>query len=389
MNFSIIISEYCIVSLVLLAILVITVCIWTARRYNAVSRAVKAEKEEGDLPPVSVVVYTSDDTESLAKTLPRIMQQDYPQFQVVVADDGVYDNTKDFMLEATLKYPNLHYTSVPTGTRNLSRRKLALTLGIKAAKYDYIVTTADNCYPAGNQWLRNMMRNFTPSIDVVIGASNYNFEDDNARGKRTRAYDVVFSKVQYLSAALHGKPYRGDGNNLAYRKESFFSEKGYSRTLNLQNGDDDIFINEIANNENTAVELSPESCMTVKHYDVKKAYRNEKLRYGFTLSYLKTFAKYSTSIITAFRWLIIPAFVAVVLFSGWNILPIIAAVVLIVALKVNDMVMFRKASAALNGRKLLFSIPYLVMKRPFVTLYYKLLTHKQRRANYTSLHKKL
>ena len=389
MNFSIILSEYCIASLALLAILVITVCIWTARRYNAVSRAVKAGKKEGNLPPVSVIVYTSDDTENLAKTLPMIMAQDYPQFQVVVADDGVYDSTKDYMLEATLKYPNLHYTSVPGGTRNLSRRKLALTLGIKAAKYDYIVTTADNCYPAGNRWLKSMMRNFTPGTDVVIGTSNYAPEDDCARGKRSRAYDVVFSKAQYLSAALHGKPYRGDGNNLAYRKELFFSEKGYSRTLNLQNGDDDIFINEIATGDNTAVELSPESRMTVKAYDVKKNYRNEKLRYGFTLSYLKTFAKYSTSIITALRWLAIPVFAAVVWFANWNLVPVIAALILVVILVVVDIVMFRKVSVALHGRKMLFCIPFLVMKRPFVTFYFKLLNHKLRRANYTNLHKKL
>ena len=389
MDFSLIIPPICIILLAVFALLAVTVCIWVSRRSLAVSKAVKAEKEESGFPPVSVIVYSDGDTENLGKTLPLILHQDYPEFQVIVADDGVFEGTKDYMLEATVKYPNLHYCSVPKDTRNLSRRKLALTLGIKAAKYDYIVTTADNCFPAGNRWLKSMMRNFKPGTDVVIGCSATDPADDRKYGKRTRAYDAVFSTVQYLSAALHGKPYRGDGNNLAYRKENFFAEKGYSQTLNLQFGDDDIFVSAIANGDNTAVELSPESRMTERNYDAVKAYRNDKLRYGFTLSYLKTFAKYSTSIISALRWLAIPVFAGIVYFGGLNLLPASIAVLIALVWAVMDIVMFRKASAALNGRKLMLTVPYFTLKRPFVTFAYKLLNKRRRRANFTSLHKKL
>jgi hypothetical protein len=43
---------------------------------------------------------------------------------------------------------------------------------------------------------------------------------------------------------------------MAYRKSLFFEQKGFSAHLNLQRGDDDLFINQVAKGFNTKVETA-------------------------------------------------------------------------------------------------------------------------------------
>lgn len=380
------------VGLAVVATMALVLICWHIRRYGAVAAVNKendSEIEDDKLPPVSVIVYTSDDTENLCRTLPMFMSQNYPKYQVILVDDSFEEHTKDYMLEASVIYPELHYTYIPRGTSNLSRRKLSLTLGIKAAKYDYVLTTASNCYPSGADWLRTMMRNFKPGIEVVIGNSHIQSGIDNEKGCNYRNYDRVVGAVQYLASAIHGVPYRGDGNNLAYRKDLFFARKGFSQSLNLHYGDDDMFVDEITNGDNTAVELSELGRVTTRYENPVRAYRDDKLRYGFTMRYLSTFSKYSTALISTLRYVFVAAVVAVVCAAGYNWLPIVVALLLLVAEWGVEIVMFRKSATVVGGRKLRFSIPVFALYRPLDNFRYKMLNIKLRRANFTSRRKKI
>ena len=97
-----------------------------------------------------------------------------------------------------------------------------------------------------------MARNFTSRAQIVLGYSGYE------RGKgwlhKRVSFDNLFTSMRYLGYALAGKPYMGIGRNMAYRKELFYAQKGFSAHLNLQRGDDDLFINKTATAENTRIE---------------------------------------------------------------------------------------------------------------------------------------
>jgi hypothetical protein len=87
------------------------------------------------------------------------------------------------------------------------------------------------------------------------------------------AYDNLLGGLQYLSEALVNKPYTGNGRNLAYRKDEFFQHKGYSHSLSLHAGDDDLFVNEVATERNTRVEYSPDSItlmMPIERFSIWK-----------------------------------------------------------------------------------------------------------------------
>ena len=72
-------------------------------------------------------------------------------------------------------------------------------------------------------------------------------------------FDTLMIAVQYLSYAIAGIPYMGVGRNLAYRKSLFYKNKGFASHYGLLSGDDDLFVNETATRENTAVEFHPDS----------------------------------------------------------------------------------------------------------------------------------
>ena len=52
-----------------------------------------------ELPPLSVILCARNEAENLRKILPAILEQDYPQFEVIVINDASTDDTEDILLE--------------------------------------------------------------------------------------------------------------------------------------------------------------------------------------------------------------------------------------------------------------------------------------------------
>lgn len=350
---------------------------------------VKEDEDNGfvdptTLPQASVIIYAQDQTENLAALLPDVLGQDYPAgFEVIVVNEGESDSTSDLVNQLELQHRNLYLTFTPEGARNLSRKKLALTLGIKAARYPVVVITNANVRLNSDRWLQLMTRHFNEGKDVVIGASAIDINDDNRMGKRRRAFDRVIQAIIYLSAAIGHKPYRGDGFNIAYRRDLFFANKGFSSALNLHYGDDDIFINEIVTSDNTAVELTPESITIPKFYNQARAHKELKLRYNFTGKFIKKASPRFFGFSSLMMWLWLAASVVAIVFSLPNLVPTIAVVVLMLAMWIPIVMIWRKAMKALCSRKLLFSLPWLVLTRPIANFLYRIKGWRTRGRNYT------
>ena len=208
--------------------------------------------------PVSVIVYTKNETENLHNHLPLLLEQEYPQFEVIVINDGSTDESNDVLKRFEHTYKHLYHTYIPEDTKYLSRKKLSLTVGIKAARYETLLFTEANCRPASPHWIAQMMTAYSSEkTKIVLGFSSY----PHHKGffHKQVAYDNLVRGAEYLSSALKHHPYAGNGYNLSYKKELFFAHKGYSKFLNLQAGDDDLFINEVATPTNTEVVFTPES----------------------------------------------------------------------------------------------------------------------------------
>lgn len=340
---------------------------------------------EGVAVPVSVIVYATDQADSLRHLLPVLLGQNYnAPFEVIVVNEGESDATVEVVERLRLIHDNLYLTYTPDGARQLSRKKLALTIGIKAAHHPVVVQTTASAVIDSDDWLAHMTAPFADkSTEVVIGLSHLDHNNDRGIGKAMRTFNSSADDTTWIWSALSGRPYRGSELNLAYTRESFFNNRGFSRSLNLKNGDDDIFISEIARPHNTAVVLNPVAMVTRHNRNIAKAYSNLRDRYYFTGRNISHLWRRIFAAGTWLLWIIIALCAAAAIILWPNLLGLTVAAVFVIGLLVAVTIVWRKTVYALSGRKLLFSIPVLTLCRPFANTVAKIKSTAHRRHNYT------
>ena len=251
-----------------------------------IARKPRPEKPVADEPPVSVIVYAKNESENLRKHLPDLLTQDYPAYEVIVINDGSTDESDEVLKTLSNEYKHLYHTYIPEDAKYLSRKKLSLTLGIKAAKYDILLFTEANCRPLTPQWVRSMAEGYrSDETEIVLGFCAYR----HYKGffHKLVAYDNLFTGLQALSSALTRHPYTGNGRNLSYRKYLFFEQKGYSHSLYLHAGDDDLFVNEAATARNTEATYTPDSLTEMAPIEYFSIWKEMKVSRAATQKYYK------------------------------------------------------------------------------------------------------
>ena len=337
---------------------------------------------ETDLPPVSVIISARNESENLQKNLPYVLEQDYPNFEVIVINDGSTDESEDVLTIFEEKYTNLYHTFTPDGARYISRKKLAITLGIKASKHNWLVFTDADCRPASNDWLKLMARNFSPRTDIVLGYSGY--EQEKGWFQRKVAFSNLFMSMRYLGFALINKPYMAIGRNMAYRKELFFKNKGFSSHLNLQRGDDDLFINEVATSFNTRVETSPNAVIRMEPAYSFKSWKEEKVSYLATSHYYHGLQRYWLGFETTSRLLFITATIAAIVVGAINMQWIVLGVALLAYILryVMQAIIINQTAADFGEKKYYLTLPLFDIIQPLDVLNFKLFRKIRGKADY-------
>ena len=316
-------------------------------------------------PPVSVIVLVKNEFYDLNDFLPSILEQNYPHFEVIIVNDGHSDENELALTVLQNKYANLYATRIPDGTRSISRKKLALSLGIKASKHELLLfTEADSC-PKSPEWISLMLRHIRDSKSIVLGLS----VKEKKKGFLSSfiAFDYLFSNLKFLTLALFNRPYAGDGHNLLYTKDHFEREKGYCKYHFLAPGEDDLFINTIANKHNTSVELSPDSVVETKIEGIYD-YRQRKIDREAASYFMKKgpvcFWRIESYTRVAFYLFLIFCFVEKELVS---LLPIAAAAVFILRL-LSQIVVWFKIHKSLKLGRLPFFLPFYDFFQPFMNV---------------------
>ncbi len=391
MYFSFGLPLYSGILLVIGLLLTVVLAMWHGVRAKRLVRFVQEEERrdylaEEQLPGVSVIVYARNDADWLERFLPLILQQNYPSFEVIVVDDGSDDGSKDLLSDMLTRYAHLRVTFSPNDTRALSRKKLAIMIGIKASQHDIVLTTNANCRMMSDDWLRLMMRNFVSGIDVVLGYSHFRYHKDVTPGRFYRVFDAVVVSVQWLLYAMRGKPYRGTSDNMAYRKKLFFDAQGFSKSLDLRWGEDDVFVSEIVRNRNSRLELSTDSQIHAYYNNVSHAHSRLKLRRDFTSRFVVQFPFWTQGLMSLCNYVRLLCLAGAVALDCFNVLPAVVALLLSMASWVFTILPFRRCASLLQAPKLLLSIPLFVMWRPVVNMFYRMRGAKVKASNYTSIY---
>lgn len=255
----------------------------------------KAQKITPKKIPISVIVCAKNEEENVINFIPLLAEQNYPDFEIVLIDDASNDNTLAIFEDFEKQYPNVRLVKVQNNEAFWGNKKYALTLGIKAAKKEYLLFTDADCYPTSKEWITAMSSQFTMQKTIVLGYGKYEKIAKSFLNKIIR-FETLLTAVQYFSWAKMGHPYMGVGRNLAYKKEEFFNVNGFIEHMKVRSGDDDLFINQAANARNTAIAFMPESFTYSKPKTTYKDWITQKRRHIATANYYKKFDKFQLGV---------------------------------------------------------------------------------------------
>lgn len=224
-------------------------------------------------PRISILITAHDNALELDNHLPTLLSQDYPGiFEVIVVAEKGDGSTED-VLKRYLNNRKLYYTFIPDSSRYMSRKKLMITLGVKAARYEWILLTEASSTPLSDTWLKTFAKNMTDDTNLVLGYSNY--------AKEAPAYyrfEQLRNACYCLNKAKGGIAYRTNSNNVAFKKEEFINKGGYRGNLQFLRGEYDFLVNKYAKREQAAVETDINSWV-VDAKPSKKAWRQLHANY--------------------------------------------------------------------------------------------------------------
>jgi glycosyltransferase involved in cell wall biosynthesis len=314
-----------------LAWLIQMIYYWTL--YSRLAFYREKPKDTG-IRPVSVIICAKNEYQNLLRNLPSVLEQDYPEYEVIVVNDASDDDSIELLNSLTRNYKHLRIFDLERNLNFFSGKKFPLSLGIKSARHEIILLTDADCQPSSPQWIKKMMANYDNQTEIVLGYGT--FKKTVGFLNQLIRYDAFLVAMQYLSFALAGSPYMGVGRNLSYKRDLFYRAKGFTSHYKLKSGDDDLFINRAANRGNTRIEISPDAhtISTAKaslvqwilqkrrHYSTARYYR-PVYKFLLSLGYISKLFLYLSFIallILKYNWLIALIAFSVYFISHWVIL---------------------------------------------------------------------
>jgi glycosyltransferase involved in cell wall biosynthesis len=291
--------------------------------YKDEERAVTSEH------PVSIIICARDEADNLSKNLPGVLVQDYKtSHEIVLVNDNSADDGQYVIDEFQKSFKNINHIHLTQEAKMISGKKFPLSIGIKSAKYEIVLLTDADCTPASEFWIQKMQNAYDEKIEIVLGYGAYH-KRPGLLNKLIR-FETFHTALQYLSYALAGKPYMGVGRNLSYKKDVFFRNKGFSSINQIPSGDDDLFINKVANATNTAIVIDPEAHTVSEPKKRWSDWMTQKYRHYTTGRYYKPLHKFLLGLYSASLFWLYPLLAVSIIFYNWWLALAVYAIRLII-----------------------------------------------------------
>ena len=255
-----------IIVLALTALGSLSLCYYYLAVFMALGRK-QTELKRSEPKPVSVVICARNERVNLERFLPLILNQEHPDFEVVVVDDASYDGTAEFLSDLATQHPQLNIVTITAEQKRTAGKKMALTLGFKRASKDIFLLTDADCSPASKHWISGMTNGMKDGI--VLGYGGY--ERRKGLLNLLIRFDTYSTAVMFLSAALRGRAYMGVGRNMAYTRGHYYDNGGFKSHYHIMSGDDDLMVNHTADKGNVTIRINePTHTLSIPKVNWKK-----------------------------------------------------------------------------------------------------------------------
>ncbi len=258
--------------------------------YKTTRKQARLEKE----PPISVVIAMfAEDYDFVEHRLPLFLAQQQVTFEVVIVYVGSDRDFFEDLQRIRQNFPQVVVTKIELNPRFPISPKMALNVGIKSAHYEHVIFSTTDVAPTSDRWLALMAKGFTRG-EVVIGYCGMenprsSSSDDlpaTMRPSRLAAYLIrtsrMMTSVEWIASAVKGRPYRGIRHTIGITKTSYFGTMNGFGFLNMNIGEDDLFLQKILTRDNVAVVLSPRATLREKMWGGMKWWTDQQRYYGAT-----------------------------------------------------------------------------------------------------------
>jgi len=309
----------------------------------------KPRKPYDSTPPVTVIICAKNEYLNLEENLPAFLEQDYPDYEVLVINDGSDDDTELLLHEYKGRFPRLRVVQLQKNVNFFSGKKFPLAIGIKEARHNMLLLTDADCRPDSPHWIASMVSGFDPATEIVLGYGPYR----KSKGLLNQLirYDSFFIALQYLSYALAGQAYMGVGRNLAYRREVFYRVKGFTSHYKVASGDDDLFVNQAATPRNVRIEVRPEAHTLSLPKETLGKWFHQKRRHMTTGKYYRPKFKFLLGLFSLSQALFYLLFIIILACCFFSTIALIAAAIFALRM-ISMLIIFFRAGKKLNQSRL-------------------------------------
>ena len=278
----------------LMAVSLIILIIYYALFYFRVGHYRQKKKADKDnpnpkLPPVSVVLVAQNEAEWLRNNLVYLLEQEYPEFEVVVVNYLSNDDTAFVLQVLTDYYPRLKVVTFRENASGYQGKKYPFSIGIKSAQHDILLLAEPQSLPKDLTkpcWIKEMVAGYRDErTQIVLGYCGI----QHKRGLLNflQQYDNLDFSTEYLGAALLRHPFTGNGRNLSYRRSLFLKNDGFIYHYYIPDGADDMFVNQNATRRNCSVMLNKDSFTTVLPYPTFRQWHSYRQHRTYTHRFYK------------------------------------------------------------------------------------------------------
>ncbi len=252
-------------------------------------RLMRSRPKRRDNPAISVIVAVRGESESfLVDELPILLSQEYDNYEVVVVYIGGDADYYDELQRIRDNHSYMRLTKMGGNERIYISTKQALNVGIKSAQYNSLLFTIPGATPISNEWVATMAKGFERG-SVVIAPAVPNFESKGITRYIMRM--IEFNQLRNAMArAVMGKPYYAPHSNYGFDRDLYDKTRGYNH-LSIDIGENDLYLQAIANANRTSVVMSRHSIVKEERIDLISEWK-EQMRYlGYARRYYPAAAK--------------------------------------------------------------------------------------------------
>ncbi len=207
----------------------------------------KTEITSNHSPSISVIITSRNFEDHLKEVLPVLLEQDYPDYQIVVVDDCSSDDTEWYLSGLKIQFPHLKTTRIIQETD--FPNALAITVGIRAASKEWLIFLNPLCLIPDKNWLKSYSKELLPGKEVIYGYVNFS----GCKGTICNLFRYEIFDNYFLrgSARYLGIPMPLLDVNIAYKRENFLKRRGFAAVLESPFRENELYMNKISTRRNS------------------------------------------------------------------------------------------------------------------------------------------